>query len=100
MILPFNQLLNAVLGGLVTLEIQEFKLRIEGSLLLDSGNFGGQGQQEVPFLTVTNELLIPMHTHTKSKTWKEKATWHDYDKKEDIEKDALELPVDNFFGPW
>lgn len=41
-----------------------------------------------------------MHTHTKSKTWKEKATWHDYDKKEDIEKDALELPVDNFFGPW
>lgn len=43
MVLPFNQLLNAVLGGLVTLETQEFKLRIEGSLLLDSGNFGGQG---------------------------------------------------------
>lgn len=43
MVLPFNQLLNVVLGGLVTLETQEFKLRIEGSLLLDSGNLGGQG---------------------------------------------------------
>lgn len=42
MVLPFNQLLNVVPGGLVTLETREFKLRIEGGLLWDSGNLGGR----------------------------------------------------------